>query len=90
MSPGDTSIPDTSGSIIGHADYGNCSGSLIEQLTSSTDTKLVFSQTLTNNSGGTCPTASYVTLTSVGSSMSWAMSSSSYSASYANGTLAKQ
>ena len=88
--PFNITITLTSGSIIGHADYGNCSGSLIEQLTSSTDTKLVFSQTLTNNSGGTCPTASYVTLTSVGSSMSWAMSSSSYSASYANGTLAKQ
>jgi serine/threonine protein kinase len=77
-------------SRIGHADYGNCSGSMFEDANSSTDTKVVFSQTLFNLSGGTCPTSSYVTMTLNGSSMNWQMSKTAYGASYANGTLTKQ
>ncbi|MCW2865571.1 MAG: serine/threonine protein kinase [Actinoallomurus sp.] len=77
-------------SRIGHADYGNCSGSMFEDANSSTDTKVVFSQTLFNLSGGTCPTSSYVTMTLNGSSMDWQMSKTAYGASYANGTLTKQ
>jgi serine/threonine protein kinase len=77
-------------SRVGHADYGNCSGSMFEDATSSTDTKVVFSQTLFNLSGGTCPTSSYVTMTLNGSSMNWQMSKTAYGASYANGTLTKQ
>jgi serine/threonine protein kinase len=78
------------GSRIGHADYGNCSGSMFEDAGSSTDTKVVFSQSLVNLSGGTCPTSSYVTMTLSGSSMNWQMSKTAYGASYATGTLAKQ
>jgi serine/threonine protein kinase len=77
-------------SRIGHADYGNCSGSMFEDANSSTDTKVVFSQTLFNLSGGTCPTSSYVTMTLNGSSMDWQMSKTAYGVSYANGTLTKQ
>jgi serine/threonine protein kinase len=77
-------------SRLGHADYGNCSGSMFEDANSSTDTKVVFSQTLFNLSGGTCPTSSYVTMTLNGSSMDWQMSKTAYGASYANGTLTKQ
>jgi hypothetical protein len=79
-----------SGSRIGHADYGNCSGSMYEDADSSTDTKLVFSQTLFNQSGGKCPTSSYVTMTLSGSSMDWQISKTTFGSSFANGTLAKQ
>jgi hypothetical protein len=88
--PFDITITLNTGSELGHADYGNCSGSIFEQPSSSTDTKVVFSQTLFNSSGGTCPTSSYITMTLSGSSMDWEMSSTSYGASYANGTLDKQ
>jgi serine/threonine protein kinase len=79
-----------SGSRFGRADYGNCSGSVFEEPSDSTETKVVFSQTLSNLSGGTCPTSSYVTMTLSGSSMTWEMSSTAEGASYANGTLSKQ
>jgi len=88
--PFDITITLNSGSQLGHADYGNCSGSMFEQPSSSTQTKVVFSQTLFNQSGGTCPTSSYVTMTVSGSSMNWEMSRTSYGASFANGTLDKQ
>jgi serine/threonine protein kinase len=79
-----------SGSRVGHADYGNCSGSMFEDPDSSTDSKVVFSQTLFNQSGGTCPTSSYVTMTLTGSSMDWRISKTTYGSSFANGTLSKQ
>jgi serine/threonine protein kinase len=79
-----------SGSQLGHADYGNCSGSMFERPESSSDTKVVFSQTLFNPSGGTCPTSSYVTMTLTGSSMNWEIGKTSYGSSFANGTLEKQ
>jgi serine/threonine protein kinase len=79
-----------SGSRIGHADYGNCSGSLFEDPAGSSDTRVVFSQTLFNQTGGTCPTSSYVTMTLNGSSMEWQISNTSYGGSFANGTLTKQ
>ena len=88
--PFDITVTLNSGSQLGHADYGNCSGSMFEQPSSSTQTKVVFSQTLFNQSGGTCPTSSYVTMTLSGSSMTWEMSRTSYGASFANGTLDKQ
>jgi hypothetical protein len=88
--PFDITISLNSGSRVGHADYGNCSGSVFMDEDTSTDTKVVFSQTLFNQSGGTCPTSSYVTMTLSGSSMSWAMGKTSYGSSYANGTLNKQ
>src|SRR3954470_1385776 len=88
--PFNITISLNSGSRVGHADYGNCSGSVFMEPDNSTDTKVVFSQTLFNQSGGTCPTSSYVTLTLSGSSMSWSMSKTTYSSSYANGTLTKQ
>jgi serine/threonine protein kinase len=88
--PFDITITLNSGSQFGHADYGNCSGSIFEQPSSSSDTKVVFSQTLFNLSKGTCPTSSYITMTLSGSSMDWEMSSTSAGASYANATLSKQ
>jgi serine/threonine protein kinase len=88
--PFDITVTLNSGSQLGHADYGNCSGSMFEQPSSSTQSKVVFSQTLFNQSGGTCPTSSYVTMTLSGSSMRWEMSKTSYGASFANGTLDKQ
>jgi hypothetical protein len=57
---------------------------------SSSETKVVFSQTLFNQTGGKCPTSSYVTMTLSGSSMNWQISRTSYGASFANGTLNKQ
>jgi hypothetical protein len=57
---------------------------------SSSDTKVVFSQSLFNLSGGTCPTSSYVTMTMNGSSMQWQMSKTVAGSSFANGTLNKQ
>ena len=89
-SPFNITITLNSGSRFGRADYGNCSGSIFEQPSSSTDTKVVFSQTLFNSSGGTCPTSSYITMTLSGSSMNWEMSSTANGTSYANGTLSKQ
>jgi serine/threonine protein kinase len=86
----DITITLNSNSRIGHADYGDCSGSVFMEPDSSTDTKVVFSQMLSNLSGGTCPTSSYITLTLSGSSMSWSMSRTSYGTSYADGTLTKQ
>jgi hypothetical protein len=87
--PFNITITLNSGSRIGHADYGNCSGSMFMESDSSNDTQVVFSQTLVNQSGGTCPTSSYVTMKLSGS-MSWAMSKTSYGSPYANGTLDKQ
>lgn len=80
----------SSDSRIGKADYGNCSGSMFEEPDSSTDSKVVFSQTLFNQSGGTCPTSSYVTMTLNGSSMNWEISRTELGSSFANGTLTKQ
>lgn len=80
----------TSGTRLGRADYGNCSGSMFEEPDSSTDTKVVFSQTLFNSPGGTCPTSSYVTMTLTGTSMDWEISTTSNGSSLANGTLTKQ
>jgi serine/threonine protein kinase len=88
--PFDITITLSSGTEVGHADYGNCNGSLFEQQSSSTDTKVVFSQTLFNLSGGTCPTTSYVTMTLSGSSTTWEMSNTSYGSPFATGTLDKQ
>jgi serine/threonine protein kinase len=79
-----------SGSRIGSADYGNCSGTMTMDPDSSSETKVVFSQTLFNQTGGKCPTSSYVTMTLSGSSMDWQISRTSYGASFANGTLNKQ
>jgi serine/threonine protein kinase len=79
-----------SDSQLGDADYGNCTGDMFEKSDSSTETKLVFSQTLFNQSGGTCPTSSYVTMTLTGSSMTWEMSKTTDGSSFANGTLDKQ
>jgi len=79
-----------SGSRVGRADYGNCSGSVFMDATHSKDNAVVFSQTLFNQSGGTCPTSSYITMTLSGSSMSWAMGKQYYGSTYANGTLSKQ
>jgi hypothetical protein len=78
-----------SGSRIGSADYGNCSGTVSMDADSSSETKVVFSQTLFNQTGGKCPTSSYVTMTLSGSSMNWQISRTSYGASFANGTLTK-
>jgi serine/threonine protein kinase len=78
-----------SGSRIGSADYGNCSGTMSMDADSSSETKVVFSQTLFNQTGGKCPTSSYVTMTLSGSSMDWQISRTSYGASFANGTLTK-
>ncbi len=77
-------------SQVGHADYGNCSGTVFMDSTASTSTKVVFSQTLFNLSGGTCPTSSFITLTLSGSTMDWQMSKTSFGASYATGNLDKQ
>jgi serine/threonine protein kinase len=79
-----------SNSRIGRADYGNCSGSMFEEADSSTDTKVVFSQSLINQTGGKCPTSSYVTMTLNGSSMDWRISRTELGTSFANGTLSKQ
>jgi serine/threonine protein kinase len=78
-----------SGSRIGSADYGNCSGTMTMDPDSSSETKVVFSQTLFNQTGGKCPTSSYVTMALSGSSMDWQISRTSYGASFANGTLTK-
>ncbi|MDN3355016.1 serine/threonine-protein kinase [Actinomadura sp. DC4] len=88
--PFDITITLNNGSRVGHADYGNCTGSVFMEPDSSNDSRVVFSQTLFNQSGGTCPTSSYITMTLSGSSMTWAMSKTSYGSSYANGTLNKQ
>ncbi|GLY90620.1 serine/threonine protein kinase [Actinoallomurus iriomotensis] len=88
--PFNITITLNSDSRIGKADYGNCSGSMFEEPDSSTDTKVVFSQTLFNQSGGTCPTSSYVTMTLNGSSMNWQISKTELGTSFANGTLTKQ
>jgi serine/threonine protein kinase len=87
--PFTVTITFTSGSRLGTADYGNCSGSMTMDPDSSSESKVTFSQTLINQTGGKCPPSSYVTMTLSGSSMDWQISRTSYGASFANATLTK-
>ncbi len=64
----------TSGTTIGHVQYGavgsGCYGTLIEDSSETTDSKASFRETLTNTSQTKCPIFSYVTLTLNGSTNS--------------------
>jgi serine/threonine protein kinase len=77
-------------STIGSSDYGTCSGQVFMDQTNSTDTKVVFRQSLTNQSGGKCPISSYVTMSLNGSTVYWQMGRTALGSSFANATLTKQ
>lgn len=79
-----------SGSTIGSADYGRCSGQVFMDQADSTDTKVVFRQSLVNQNGSDCAISSYVTMTLNGSTMDWQMGRTALGGSFAGATLTKQ
>jgi serine/threonine protein kinase len=79
-----------SGSTVGSADYQGCSGQVFMDQASSTDTKVVFRQSLVNQSGHDCPISSYVTMTLDGSTMDWQMGRAALGSYFASATLTKQ
>jgi serine/threonine protein kinase len=80
----------SSGSRVGHAVYGDCSGSMLMESDSSSGTKVVFSQSLFSpDSGKQCPVFTYVTMTLNGSQMDWQISKTTYGSSFASSTLTK-